>query len=167
MGHGVQVKSALAFFGLMVVGLLVIVSRAKRFDALGTALWSQSKSLVPLLTFAVLIAACVEVLVSPDDVTRWIGNDAGLKGVVVAWVAGAVTPGGGPIGLPLAALLSSRGASFPAVLTYVVSMSLLSLIRLPMEWGILGSRFTLLKWGLTALVPPLLGLVSLAFQRSL
>lgn len=158
-------KSALiVFLGLTLV-LLALVGRAGKWATFGASLAGQAKTLVPLVLLAVVIAACVEVLLSPSQVAGWLGDGSGWRGVLAGWVAGALTPGGGPIGLPLAAALARRGAALPAVLTYLTSMSLLSLIRLPMEWGLLGGRITATRWAATALVPPLVGACALAWQR--
>ena len=158
-------KGALIVFGALGLVLLVLVARAGKWAALGTALSGQARSLVPLLVLAVVIGACVEVLLTPAQIAGWLGDGAGWRGVLAGWVAGALTPGGGPIGLPLAGALARRGAALPAVLTYLVSMSLLSLIRLPMEWGMLGPRITATRWAATALLPPLVGACALAWQR--
>lgn len=158
-------KGALVVFGLLSAALLGLVAKQGKWVELGAALRSQARSLVPLLALAVLLAACVDVLLSPSQVERWMGSAAGLRGVLVAWLAGALTPGGGPIGLPLAATLARRGAGMPSVLTYLCSLSLLSLLRMPMEWGLLGARLTLTRWGATVLVPPLVGAAALLVER--
>ncbi|MEO5731180.1 MAG: permease, partial [Byssovorax sp.] len=125
----------------------------------------QGRVLVPLIALAVMIGACVEVLLTPAHIARWLGDGAGLRGVLAGWIAGALTPGGGPIGLPLAGALARQGAALPAILTYLTSMSLLSLVRLPMEWGLLGGRVTLIRWGATFFLPLLVGVSALAWQR--
>ncbi len=153
-------RAALLIFCGLTAGLLLLVARANKWAALGDALRAQGRVLVPLILLAVLLAACIEVLLSPTLVATWLGQESGLRGVLLGWLAGALTPGGGPIGLPLAAALFRRGASLPVLLTYLTSMSLLSLLRLPMEWGILGTRLTLTRWAATALVPPLIGVIS-------
>lgn len=157
-------KGALATFLALTLVLLVLVARAGKWAALGTAVVAQGRVLVPLILMAVVLAACVEVLLTPAQIVAWLGDDAGWRGVLTAWLAGALTPGGGPIGLPLAGALARRGAALPALLTYLTSMSLLSLIRLPMEWGILGARLTLTRWAATVLLPPLVGGCALAWQ---
>jgi uncharacterized membrane protein YraQ (UPF0718 family) len=150
-------RAALLVFLALAVVLLGMVARAGKWAAFGAALGTQERGLVPLLVLAVVLAACVEVLLSPAQISTWMGDGAGWRGVMLGWVAGALTPGGGPIGLPLAAALARRGAALPAVITYLTSMSLMSLIRLPMEWGILGPRITATRWAATALLPPLVG----------
>jgi uncharacterized membrane protein YraQ (UPF0718 family) len=123
--------------------------------------------LVPLLAVVFLLAGFVEVLLPRDAVAAWLSDAAGARGLVVAWIAGALTPGGGPVGLPLAAALQRSGAGTGVLVTYVTSMSLLSFVRLPLELGILGARLT--AWRiLSSLVLPLLagGLVLLLGRSS-
>ena len=49
----------------------------------------------------------------------------------------------------------------PAVLvTYLVSISTLSLIRIPMEVGLIGGRLAMLRVAACVLLPPLAGLLT-------
>ena len=50
--------------------------------------------IVPRLGAALLIAASIQVLLPRDKVARWLGDRAGLKGILLATGAGMVTPGG-------------------------------------------------------------------------
>lgn len=158
-------KGALVIFAVLTVALLGFVARENKWSSLGNVLGEQAKVMVPLIALAVVIASCIEVLISPAQIASWLGDGSGWRGVFVGWAAGILTPGGGPIGLPIAGALAKRGASLPAVLTYLTSMSLLSLIRLPMEWGILGSRVTITRWTATALIPLVVGAGALGWQR--
>lgn len=158
-------KSALVVFAVASLILLGFIARENKWTAMGNALGEQAKIMVPMIALAVVIASCIEVLISPNLIASWLGDGSGYRGVLAGWIAGILTPGGGPIGLPIAGALAKRGASMPAVLTYLTSMSLLSLIRLPMEWGILGSRVTLMRWAATACLPLLVGGGALAAQR--
>ncbi len=157
-------KLVMLCLGLVCVALLVLVARHDQWTELGRSLRNQALLLAPLLAVSVLIAACVEVLVSPAWLQRWLGDSAGARGIGLAWLTGALTPGGGPIGLPLAAALARAGAGMPVLLTYVLSLSTLSLIRLPLEWGILGGRLTALRYLACVFVPPLAGLLALALR---
>jgi uncharacterized membrane protein YraQ (UPF0718 family) len=101
--------------------------------------------LVPLLAVVFLLAGFAEVLLPRATVAAWLSDAAGVRGLVIAWVAGALTPGGGPVGLPLAAALMRAGAGVGVLVTYVTSMSLLSFVRVPLELGTYGIRLTLLR----------------------
>lgn len=150
-------KIALAVMGALVVVMLVLIAHQRRFGELWGAIGTQARGLLPILLLAVLFAACVEVLIPPETIGRWLGDSSGARGILVAWIAGVLTPGGGPIGLTLVASVARQGASVPVLLTYLVSLSTLSLIRLPLEIGILGGRLTFLRVVACALLPPLVG----------
>ena len=157
-------RLVLLALGLVLVVLLILVGRHDQWSELGRSVRAQALMLAPLLAVSVLIAACVEVLVSPAWLRSWLGSESGARGIGLAWLAGALTPGGGPIGLPVAAALARGGGALPVLLTYVLSLSTLSLIRLPLEWGMLGGRLTALRWLACVLVPPLAGLAALLLR---
>ncbi len=116
--------------------------------------------LLPLLVVVFLLAGFVEVLLPRDVVSRWLSDSSGMRGLGVALVAGALTPGGGPMGLPLAAALMRAGAGMGVLVTYLTSMSLLSVIRVPMEIGIYGTRLTLVRVASSVALPIVAGLTA-------
>lgn len=48
----------------------------------------------PLLLAAFLIAGQMQVLLPKDIVSQWLGEQAGLKAILIGSAAGALTPGG-------------------------------------------------------------------------
>jgi uncharacterized membrane protein YraQ (UPF0718 family) len=116
--------------------------------------------LVPLLGIVFLLAGFAEVLLPREVVSAWLSDAAGVRGLLVAWVAGALTPGGGPVGLPLAAALMRSGAGVGVLVTYVTSMSLLSFVRVPLEIGTYGARLTLLRVLSSVALPLIAGSVA-------
>src|SRR5687767_4965892 len=57
--------------------------------------------ITPRLGAALLIAASIQVLLPRDKVARWLGDQAGFKGMLIATVAGMVTPGGPMTSFPV------------------------------------------------------------------
>lgn len=121
---------------------------------------SDSLKLLPLLFVVLALTGFVQVLLPAATVAKWLSASSGWRGLGVAWGAGALTPGGGPIGIPLAAALLRSGAGVGVVVTYLTSMSLLSFIRLPLELGIYGPRLTVLRVAVSVLLPPLAGMLA-------
>jgi uncharacterized membrane protein YraQ (UPF0718 family) len=153
-------KAATVVMVLLVVGLGAFCVWKGGVSLLGEGLRASGRGalqLVPLLAVVFLLAGLVEVLLPREMVAAWLSDAAGLRGILVAWVAGALTPGGGPVGLPLAAALLRSGAGIGVVVTYVTSMSLLSFVRVPLELGIYGERLTLFRMLSCILLPPIAG----------
>ncbi len=116
--------------------------------------------LLPLLAVVFLLAGFAEVLLPRELVARWLSERSGIRGLVIAMILGALTPGGGPVGLPLAATLMRQGAGIGVLVTYLTSMSLLSFVRIPLELGTYGARLTALRVASSLPLPFLAGWIA-------
>ena len=117
--------------------------------------------ILPRIGAAVLLAGFVQVLVPRDLVARWLGEKSGFKGLVVAALAGIVTPGGPMTSFPLVLALYSSGAERGALVAYLTAWSLLGVQRiLVWEIPLLGSDFTLVRFAACAALPLLAGFIA-------
>jgi len=71
-----------------------------------------------------------------------------------------LSPGGSYISFPIALTLLRCGASIGTMVAFVTEWSLLAVSRIPLELGILGWRFTLIRFITTFLFPPVAGLLA-------
>ncbi|UCF62258.1 MAG: permease [Anaerolineaceae bacterium] len=117
-------------------------------------------SVTPLLLAAFLLAGLVQVLVSREVIERWLGSRSGWRGILLACLAGALIPGGPYVYYPLAGALLHSGAGIGALMAFVIAKNLWSVTRLPFEFALLGSHLTLVRYGLTLVIPPLLGMMA-------
>jgi len=102
--------------------------------------------IAPRIAAALLLAGFVQVLVPRDLVARWLGSRAGFKGLVIASVAGALTPGGPMTSFPLLVALFASGAHRGSLVAYITGWSILGLQRvLVWEVPLLGSDFALVR----------------------
>ena len=122
--------------------------------------WDMTISIIPLLIFAFLVAGFVQVLLPSELVARWVGGESGIKGIFIGSVAGALTPGGPFVCFPIAAGLLKAGAGNGTMVAYITGWSVWAINRLPMEIGILGWKFTLIRALSTLILPPLAGLLA-------
>ncbi len=112
---------------------------------------------LPLLAVAFLVAGFIQALVTQEFVTRWLGREAGWKGIVLASVGGALVPGGPYVYYPIAAVLLRSGAGLGVLVAFVTAKNVWSISRLPIEFALLGPYLTLVRLGVTALIPPVMG----------
>jgi uncharacterized membrane protein YraQ (UPF0718 family) len=117
-------------------------------------------SVIPLLLAAFLIAGLIRVLVTQEMVTHWLGTESGWRGIGLACLGGALIPGGPYAYYPIAAVLLKSGASLGVLVSFVSAKNLWSLSRLPLEFALLGPQLTAFRFGLTLIVPPLLGFLA-------
>lgn len=121
---------------------------------------------VPLLLAAFLVAGLIRVLISRDAVERWMGGASGWRGIALACVAGALTPGGPYVYYPISAAFLRAGASLGVLVSFVSAKTLWSATRIPLELALLGPHLTLARFTATLALPPLLGgLAQLCFGR--
>jgi uncharacterized membrane protein YraQ (UPF0718 family) len=130
--------------------------------AAGTALWfqrgdeafviaaSSSGMLVlliaPIILIAMIISCYVRELIPTAVIQRWLGSESGLRGLAVAVLGGAVTPGGPFAAFPLVVGFYRSGASFEICVAYLTSWAVLGLNRvLIWELPFLGFDFVLLR----------------------
>jgi len=120
-------------------------------------------SVTPLLLFAFLIAGLIQTLVTQELVSRWLGAQSGWRGLLLAGLGGALIPGGPYVYYPITAALLRSGAGLGVLVTFVSAKNLWSVTRLPLEFALLGSRMTIVRFVATLLLPPLLGFVAETF----
>ena len=117
-------------------------------------------SLLPLLLFAFVVAGMVQTLVSAETISRWVGAESGMRGIVIGTIAGGLAPGGPYVSLPVAAGLVRSGAGTGTMVAFLTAWSLWAVARLPMEVGVLGWRLTLARIVSTFFFPPIAGLIA-------
>ena len=119
--------------------------------------------IIPLLIFAFIIAGMIQTLLPQDLISKWVGAESGFRGILIGTVVGSFTPGGPFISLPIAAGFLRAGASIGTMVAFMTAWSLLSVSRLPMEMGILGWQFMLIRLACSFVFPPIAGLIANAF----
>ena len=116
--------------------------------------------IIPLLIFAFIIAGMVQVLLPFEMISKWLGAESGFRGILIGTVVGGFAPGGPYVSLPVAAGLLRVGASVGTMVAFLTSWSLWAISRLPMEIGIMGWKFTLIRIVCTFFFPPIAGLIA-------
>jgi uncharacterized membrane protein YraQ (UPF0718 family) len=119
--------------------------------------------ILPLLFFAFIVAGMVQVLLPREVVSKWVGVESGMRGIIVGTLAGGLTPGGPFVSMPIAVGLLHSGASVGTLVAFLTAWSLWAFARLPMEVGILGWKFTVIRVACTFFFPPIAGLIAQTF----
>lgn len=124
---------------------------------------NMTVEILPLLIFAFIVAGMIQVLLPRELLLKWVGAESGMRGILIGSVAGGLAPGGPYVSLPIAAGLLRSGASVGTIVAFLTGWSLWAVIRLPMEVGILGWKFTLIRIASTFFFPPIAGLIAQTF----
>ena len=108
------------------------------------------------LLLGFIIAGLLDVLISPSEVTAWLGTESSTRGILIGSLAGLVIPGGPYLLFPIAAKLWTTGAAPGVLIALITAKSLVSPIRmLTYEAPLLGWPLTLARCVPALFVPPL------------
>ncbi|MGD2104935.1 MAG: permease [Anaerolineae bacterium] len=124
------------------------------------AAWATIKRNLILLILGFVLAGLVQVLIPKDLITRWLGDEAGIKGILIGCVVGGLVPGAPYATFPLVASLYQAGASIGAMVGFVSAWALWSISRLPLEMALIDPRPALIRYAVTFFVPPLAGMLA-------
>lgn len=134
-------------------------------------LWQQSLQtflfMLPRVLAGLLGAGFLAALLPAALVDRWFGADAGVTGILLATLFGAVTPGGPFVAFAIGASAIKAGAGAGALVAYVSSWSVVCLLRtISYEVPLMGASFTRIRLLVSLPVPVLLGLAAHVIWRS-
>ncbi|MEC9022572.1 MAG: permease [Pseudomonadota bacterium] len=132
------------------------------FDRAVDDAWALFQFIMPRVGAAVLIAAFLQLLIPREVVSRLIGDQAGIKSVVIATIAGALTPGGPLTSFPVVVALYVSGANKGALVAYISAWAMIGFQRiLVWELPLMGEEFTAIRVGASVLLPVICGTVAL------
>lgn len=150
----------------MALAACVLFYLGVRHGVLGEGSLSAFQTLAkiaPLLLFSLFVAGMVQVLYG-EGVERMIGASSGVRGLLIGAFAGAVPPSNMFVKLPILAGILS-GGDIGVGMSFYCGWNLWAFSRIPIEVGIVGWRFVVLKFVLVLILPVLLGyLARLASQ---
>jgi uncharacterized membrane protein YraQ (UPF0718 family) len=86
--------------------------------------------LIPRIMLGVVGSGYIAAILPEEVVGHWLGADSGLTGMVIAFVGGALTPGGPVIGFSIGAAALKGGAGTPQVIAYTIAWALFAVQRL-------------------------------------
>jgi uncharacterized membrane protein YraQ (UPF0718 family) len=141
--------------------VLFIISYRKgvHIDGIGHSV-ALAARIFPLLVFAFIVAGLVQVLIPHETLMKWVGEGSGLKGIFIGTIVGAFAPGGPYTSLPIAAALMRSGAGIGTMVAFLTGWSLWAFARLPIDVGILGWRFAVIRFLSVFFFPPIAGLIA-------
>ncbi|WP_291691056.1 permease [Bradyrhizobium sp.] len=153
-------------WSVITIGVLVAVSATLvwRRDGLAGVLDILTHDLglfggiLPRVLAGCLLGAFISEILPHDRVSRSLGPESGLKGLLIGSAFGAILPGGPFTAYPVASALLAVGADFGATISMVVSWTLVGYGRaVAWELPIMGADFTLWRIMISLPLPVLAG----------
>jgi uncharacterized membrane protein YraQ (UPF0718 family) len=128
------------------------------------ALWgdvSLLTNVMPRVFIAISIAALVWFLIPRDRISALVGSESGMRGLIIATIAGTITPGGPASAYALLAVLAASGADRGALVAYITAWATLGLQRV-LVWDVpfMGAEFAFLRILISLPLPVIAGLIA-------
>lgn len=146
---------------VLVAVCVVLVWRRDGVDGVTEILFSDLTlfgGILPRVLAGCLLGAFVAEILPHEKVSRALGPNSGLKGLLIGTAFGAILPGGPFTVYPVAAALLTVGADFGAAIAMVVSWTLIGYGRaIVWELPIMGTDFTLWRIVISLPLPILAG----------
>jgi len=122
--------------------------------------------IMPLLVSSFIVGQMIHILIPQAIVSKWMGAESGLKGILLATTVGFLAPGGPYTILPILAGFLQAGISIGVIMAFYSAKFLCGFTRLPIEIGIMGWKFATVRLTTTLFLPPIIGLLANAiFSR--
>jgi len=128
-----------------------IKDRKKAIQSLKMALKSFIK-IIPMVFIIIIIIGLLLGFVPPNQISRFVGEQSGVSGVLLVGVVGALMHIPALLSFPLASSILESGASVTAVAAFITTLTMIGMITLPLEIKELGRNIALLRNGLSFII---------------
>lgn len=117
--------------------------------------------LVPRVAAAQLVAGMAWVLLPRERMSAFLNRNRGRRGLVIAAIAGAITPGGPSSAFPFLLILAGSGADRGLLVTYITSWAILGVQRIIVwDMPLMGVDFSMTRLLVGLPLPIIAGLVA-------
>ena len=106
----------------------------------------QLKEMLLVIPPIFLLLGLLDVWISKETMSKYMGEDSGLKGVLLALLIGAAAAGPLYGAFPVAAVFMKKGVKFKNVLIFIGSWSTTKIPMLLFEIAALGPKFALTRF---------------------
>ncbi len=131
----------------VLLGLSFFKDRKKTVMALKKA-WKAFENILPqFLSILIIIGILLSVL-TPQTISRVIGQQSGWLGMLLAGIAGSITLIPGFVAFPLAAQLLRNGAGYIQIAVFISTLMMVGIVTIPLEIKYFGKKAAILRNGL-------------------
>ena len=161
MEDTVQINFTVVFINAAAVTGLII-SLAKNKQKTKQALKAALKSLFGMAPAVLILLILVGLLMGffkPELISSLLGDKAGILGVALASVAGAILMIPSLIAFPLTASLVESGASLGVAAAFITTLTMIGFVTLPLEIKEMGKKLTLMRNGISFIIAVAIALI--------
>ncbi|AHF08742.1 permease [Dehalobacter restrictus] len=107
--------------------------------------WKSFENILPQFLSILIIIGIMLAVLSPDTISKLIGQQSGCFGMVVAAIVGSITLIPGFVAFPLAAALLKSGAGFMQIAVFISTLMMVGIVTIPLEIKYFGKKAAILR----------------------
>lgn len=107
--------------------------------------WKSFENILPQFLSILIIIGIMLAVLSPDTISKLIGQQSGWIGMIIAAVIGSITLIPGFVAFPLAAALLNSGAGFMQIAVFISALMMVGIVTLPLEIKYFGKKAAILR----------------------
>ncbi|MBP7331840.1 MAG: permease [Firmicutes bacterium] len=136
--------TALYIIALVALGVSFFKSKEKSILALKKA-WKSFENILPQFLSILIIIGMMLAVLTPEQISKVLGNESGWYGVMIAAIIGSITLVPAFVAFPLAAALLRSGAGYMQIAAFVSTLMMVGIVTMPIEIKYFGKKATIVR----------------------
>ncbi|STO31519.1 Predicted permease [Fusobacterium necrogenes] len=134
------------FYIIAILSLIIsfIKSREKTKMVLKKA-WKSFENIMPQFLSIILLIGVMLAVLTPEQISMFLGKESGIMGVIMAAFIGAITLIPGFVAFPLASALLQNGAGITQIAAFVSTLMMVGIVTIPVEIQYFGKKVTIIR----------------------
>ena len=134
------------FYIIAILSLIISFFKSKeKTKMILKKAWKSFENIMPQFLAIILVIGIMLSVLTPEQISRFLGQDSGIMGVVMAAFIGAVTLIPGFVAFPLASALLHNGAGITQIAAFVSTLMMVGIITMPVEIEYFGKKVTIIR----------------------
>lgn len=121
-----------------------VKSKEKTVQSLKKA-WKAFENILPQFLSIIIIIGFMLTILTPEQISKLLGNESGWFGVFIAAIIGSITLIPGFVAFPLAAALLKSGAGYMQIAAFISTLMMVGIVTLPVEMKYFGKKATITR----------------------
>ena len=134
------------FYSLAFAGLIASFFKSKEKTKMAfKKAWKSFENILPQFLSVLIVIGIMLAILTPQQISAFLGAESGWWGVMTAAFLGAVTLIPGFVAFPLAAALLHSGAGYMQIAAFVSTLMMVGIVTIPVEIKYFGKKITFLR----------------------
>lgn len=140
------VKRYKVFIVLIVINLLILAFNKPLGQKSFQITWNSTLEMLSILPPIFVLLGLLDVWVERETMMKFMGNNSGLLGVLLAFILGSAAAGPLYAAFPIAGVLIKKGSSLSNVLIFIGAWSTTKIPMLLFEMSAMGWKFMVTRF---------------------